>query len=653
MRVGVVVTNPADRVCNPMTFGHSRDAHCAMSRLARRPGGDGALHLFAHQQPEQVASHLRDPHELRVYPELDSEVISAASYDAPEQRRLIFRIETGDAIDIGHHRLCFNLRVPTTSTTTGYTPRRPAPLGAGGVDLRPLATAISEPYWVPRVEHACQLFRRLVVRDSRGEAIVDAEDFNAYLSIRRWLESEMLDAPPNATDGGVRTPANAAFNTYDTTAEPGDRQALFTEEGLRVCMRIEHPFFTHGSPVLLRPQRLTIELYLEDVARAFTTQACVPFGNSERSLTRGWNNFNYDVASLAGWTSLIFPAGSSALTLSRKAIARGEFCYEILRARFYVRCGRLSEEMQRRAFEALQNGVARSCVDYLIQKNDYPRAQLEFEIRLRDRLTNLRRTMIAPYWRSNLARIQANSFDTTAAAIDQFEMLIQGQTFPRFGRLESQDEIFEYVFTPVASAPNQSMRLNRELFMGSNSWLTQAYATDKAVAYYDAPYGAWFAPRAFMLAHLFQPDGHELLDYRSLSRAGGISVAFEDPVLFRIRRSTNTASWPASVGNSNSTGRASSIGYARSEISSSYWRTSQNQRGSFVVTSESYLTTAGTTNKQQVPAGSGNYCTEVTAAITADTDNSSLSTDTLQLWLYAEYTTRITEHADGRITVER
>lgn len=618
-----------------------------MSRLSNRvSGGDGALHQFSHQGPTQISSHLRDPHELRVLPDLvNTDRVSTASYWAPERRFLRFIIETHDAVDIAEHRLCFYLRVPNQMSVPTAAERE-AILPNGTL----MTVAQAREY---RVQHLVHLFRRLVVRDATGAVVVDAEDWNQYLHLRRFMD-EGGPEPQVPTQWATTTLVNFApldssatsLDPYDTWAKRGSISgAMLSKEGARICMRLDHPLFAPGSPILVRPQRLEIELWLEDPNRAFTRQE-EPSTLSEECAAM---SAHVRVASQ-------FPQRASATDPAGLGPQDPLLVYDLLRAELYVRVGTLSDEMKRELGPRLAQGLVRSCMDYGIVRSAHARTQREFELLLRERLANLRRAFIAPFWSPNYRDVRMQSFDTTAAAIWRFQMTIRGRLFPREGPLEGQARLYEYMVHPLCAGDANRTRLTRLAYLGSRGW---AHSATSAASTGSYPWVAWQAPRAFMLLHAFQPNAHETSVASDFQLAGGLSVAYDDPVVFRFSRGTTVADWPRYVSTAPGNALRYQVGGGTTVVrglvddtNESYW-TAQNLRGSLyqplssngtMPLAEDDLDPTLTPVVGGVP-GAGNK----QGLLVADETSAS---DTLYLWLFYEFTTRITEYAGGRIVVE-
>lgn len=603
-----------------------------MSRLSSRvPGGDGALHQFSHQGPSQISSHLRDPHELRVLPDLvNTDRVSTASYWAPERRFLRFIIETDEAVDLAEHRLCFYLRIPNQLSVTTVAER--SMILAGGT-LLTHAEALAM-----KLQHLVHLFRRLVVRDATGQVIVDAHDWNQYLHLRRYLDEggpEPVELPAQAQPATENAPnlqvsANS-LDGYDVWARRGSFEcAAAGVSGARVCMRLDHPLFAPGSPIFVRPQRLEIELWLEEPARAFTEQTVPSLLHDEQVSLTALFTPDRDC-----------PARSEASFPARSA----KLVYDLLQAELYVRVGSLSDEMKRELGPRLARGLVRSCVDYGVVRTTHARTQREFELRLRERVSNLRRSFIACFWGPNYRDLRQQSFDTTAAAISRFQMEIRGRLFPRQGPVEGQARIYEYVVHSLCAGDANRTRLTRLAFLGSRGW---AHSPESGTTSGSYPYVYWQAPRAFMLVHAFQPNAHELALARDFLTAGGISVAENDPVVYRFSRGTTVADWPTYISTGAGNPRVYLVGGGNyrtrglvDDTNESFWP-AQNLLGGLYNAKDSNGTP---------PLSEAAMARDGATAGTLVSDNTSDS-DPLYVWLYYEFTTRITEYAGGRIVAE-
>lgn len=601
-------------------------------RDARGPASESAfasadLYRFSHAAPRSHVSHFMKP-TWRVYRPMgfDEIALTAASYWPADRRKLVFQVQHDGAVDFAQHRLVFNFRIPSQAIPEYSSAQHPL------YNLIPATFSVAQ----PRLAHAAHLIRRLVVRDNTGSVVLDQDGLNVWNSARRWLD--VPGEEPRASYGGSAAtsagagseqPVNASmFNGWDTTTHAQAIAEQYSEDGLRVVMRLQHPFFAHDAPLLLNPGVLTIEIYLEDPATALTTQApvpsfdamqCAPQGPVQRvNITGLWLRTQC-------WPSLDDPASGYSGVVD----LHNHTHYELLSARLHVLTGILSDDFKSAAADRLRSGVSHSIVGYKSVHFDVPPTEIDTTLRFGERTANVRRVIVVPRWLSNLGDMAVDSFAFHACAINNVQWRYRGSYYPA-EPLASQDEIYEATASEADADQRGTLRLTRTDMLGARAYLR---ATNGAAASYSStPYLYWAAPRAFMLVHSFQDDAAETDSAESATRAEGLSILPTSPLELRIRRATAVASWP-NAGTASAEG-----GFAlqyRTNVGASRYLTAQNNRGSLV---------------------SGDTVTAVPMADVAFNPlyyrNSAVANDTLRYTMFLDSTIRITQLPGGRILAE-
>lgn len=599
----------------------------------RGPASDSAyasadLYRFSHASPRSHLSHFMKP-TWRVYRPMgfDELELTAASYWPADRRKLVFQIQHDGAVDLAQHRLVFNFRIPSR-TIPEYSN-----------SAHPLYSSIPDNFSLaqPRLAHAAHLIRRLVVRDNTGSVVLDQDQLNVWNSARRWLD--VPGSEPSARYGSTQTTHagsgcdqpvhnNSLFNGWDTTNTPQAIAEQFSEDGLRIVMRLQHPLFGRDSPLLLNPGTLTIEIFLEQPATALTTQAplpatdsliCAPNGPLQRLALNGrWLRTQ-------SWPSL----ADTNSTFASVVDIHNRTHYELLSARLHVLTGTLSDDFKETAAGRLRSGVSHAIVGYKMALFDVPTTEIDTTLRFGERTANVRRALVVPRWMSNISDMAVDSFAFPACAINNVQWRYRGAYFPA-EPLATQDEIYEATAAEADPDQHGNLRLTRTEMLGARSVLRSSYGA--APDYYAEPYLYWSAPRAFMLAHSFQDDASEADSAESATRAEGLSVLPTAPLELRIRRATATAAWP-NAGTSAAEGGAA-VHY-RTNVGADRYLPAQNQRGSLV---------SGDTS---VPVPLSDVVVSP-----AFYRNTAVAGDTLRYTMFLDCTIRITQLPGGRILAE-